>query len=432
MKIAWLVLTIGIPAAVAAAAAVPVSSPLPPRSNTTGPTAPFYIDLGGIDLRTSPPLRDPHNARYPAAVELPDTQLPPTDAIGNFIIGPPHPPARETKARDDIPKGRIETFTMSSADSVIYKPGIARAETGFNASVAAAMTAPDDPSNLLVTTSRAATWTRSVSVYLPAGYERKTIAPFMIVGDGEYRGGGLLVPTLDALIAKGKIPPIVVIFIGSGGQDAQGSQRGREFDTVSGTYAQWIESEVLPAVEHNVPVRLTRDADGRVAMGGSSAGVAAFTMAWFRPDLYRRVLAYSPTFVNQQWPHDPALPGGAWQYHSPWAGPALPVLAAKGFASPKPSSAGAGAPLIPASPRKPIRIWFEVGDQDLFYPVPMADGMHDWVLASENMAAALAAKGYRYQFVLARNAKHVDLPTMAQTLPSALIWVWSGYQVRGK
>ncbi|WP_203234541.1 alpha/beta hydrolase [Sphingomonas solaris] len=385
-----------------------------------------------MDLRASPPIRDPRNPLYPPATELPDTQVPPTDAIGNFIIGPTHPAAPETKERTGIAKGRIETFTMSSADSVIYKPGIARAENGFNASVAAAATAPDDSSNLLVTTSRPATWTRPVSVYVPAGYVRGTVAPFMIVGDGEYRGGGLLVPTLDALIAERKIPPIVVIFVGSGGQDAQGSQRGREFDTVSGTYAQWIESEVLPAVERNVPVRLTRDPDGRVAMGGSSAGVAAFTMAWFRPDLYRRVLAFSPTFVNQQWPHDPVLPGGAWQYHSPWMGPALPVLAAKGFAAPTAASVGAGAPLIPNSPRKPIRIWFEVGDQDLFYPVPMADGMHDWVLASENMAAALAAKGYQYQFVLARNAKHVDLPTMAQTLPSALIWVWSGYPARSK
>ncbi|TVV74178.1 esterase family protein [Sphingomonas solaris] len=409
-----------------------VPAPVPPRSNTIDRTAPFYIDLGGMDLRASPPIRDPRNPLYPPATELPDTQVPPTDAIGNFIIGPTHPAAPETKERTGIAKGRIETFTMSSADSVIYKPGIARAENGFNASVAAAATAPDDSSNLLVTTSRPATWTRPVSVYVPAGYVRGTVAPFMIVGDGEYRGGGLLVPTLDALIAERKIPPIVVIFVGSGGQDAQGSQRGREFDTVSGTYAQWIESEVLPAVERNVPVRLTRDPDGRVAMGGSSAGVAAFTMAWFRPDLYRRVLAFSPTFVNQQWPHDPVLPGGAWQYHSPWMGPALPVLAAKGFAAPTAASVGAGAPLIPNSPRKPIRIWFEVGDQDLFYPVPMADGMHDWVLASENMAAALAAKGYQYQFVLARNAKHVDLPTMAQTLPSALIWVWSGYPARSK
>jgi hypothetical protein len=58
------------------------------------------------------------------------------------------------------------------------------------------------------------------------------------------------------------------------------------------------------------------------------------------------------------------------------------------------------------SPVKPIRIWFETGDQDLFYPVtPMADGMHDWVLADERFAKVLADKGYHYQFLFARNAQ---------------------------
>ena len=75
-----------------------------------------------------------------------------------------------------------------------------------------------------------------------------------------------------------------------------------------------------------------------------------------------------------------------------------------------------------------IRFWFEVGDQDLFYPlVSMADGMHDWVLSNEGMAKVLAAKGYHYQFIFSCNATHVDGPTVAQTLPEALEWVWNGY-----
>ena len=79
-------------------------------------------------------------------------------------------------------------------------------------------------------------------------------------------------------------------------------------------------------------------------------------------------------------------------------------------------------------PVKPIRIWFETGDQDNFYPVtPMADGMHDWVLADERFAKVLADKGYHYQFLFARNAQHVDKATVAQTLPGALEWLWKGY-----
>ena len=71
----------------------------------------------------------------------------------------------------------------------------------------------------------------------------------------------------------------------------------------------------------------------------------------------------------------------------------------------------------------------EVGDQDLFNPNVMRDGMHDWVLANENMADALAAKGYQYQFVFARKAKHVDFQVKRQTLPEALEWLWKDYRV---
>jgi hypothetical protein len=112
-------------------------------------------------------------------------------------------------------------------------------------------------------------------------------------------------------------------------------------------------------------------------------------MAWFHPELYRRVLAYSPTMVNQQWPHAPWLRGGAWEYHSAWAGPAGPNLDIDaGVLTP---SAPPGSPLIPSNPHKPIRFWFEIGDRDLFYPnAIMADGMHDWVLAAERMARVLA------------------------------------------
>jgi hypothetical protein len=58
----------------------------------------------------------------------------------------------------------------------------------------------------------------------------------------------------------------------------------------------------------------------------------------------------------------------------------------------------------------------------------MRDGMHDWVVANERMARVLAAKGYHYQFVFARNAVHVDRQVKQQTLPEALEWLWEGYQ----
>src|SRR5437764_1063568 len=76
-----------------------------------------------------------------------------------------------------------------------------------------------------------------------------------------------------------------------------------------------IQNEVLPRISKDFNITFTKDPEGRATMGGSSGGAAAFTMAWFRPDLYHRVLTYSGTYVNQQWPVNPASPHGAWEYH---------------------------------------------------------------------------------------------------------------------
>jgi enterochelin esterase family protein len=158
-------------------------------------------------------------------------------------------------------------------------------------------------------------------------------------------------------------------------------------------------------VENKYNVKLTKDPDGRATMGGSSGGSCALIMAWYHPELYHRVLTYSGTYVNQQWPYDPATPHGAWEFHEH---------------------------LIPDNPAKPIRIWMEVGDRDLLNPNVMRDGMHDWVLANERMAQVLAVKGYHYQFVFARNAGHVDGRVKQQTLPEALEWLWKDYKPGAK
>ncbi|MEO6924252.1 MAG: alpha/beta hydrolase-fold protein, partial [Bryocella sp.] len=171
--------------------------------------------------------------------------------------------------------------------------------------------------------------------------------------------------------------------------------------TMSGKYAEFVEHEVLPRAEAEAGVKLSHDPDARATTGGSSGGSCALAMAWSHPELYHRVLTYSGTYVNQQWPTDPTLPHGAWEFHEH---------------------------LIPASPRKPLRIWMEVGDRDLFNPGVQHDGMHDWVVANERMAAALAEKHYHYQFVFAENAGHVDRAVRAQTLPEALEYVWHGYK----
>jgi iron(III)-enterobactin esterase len=67
----------------------------------------------------------------------------------------------------------------------------------------------------------------------------------------------------------------------------------------------------------------------------------------------------------------------------------------------------------------------------LLNPNVQRDNMHDWVIANENMAKVLAAKGYHYQFIFARNAGHTDGRVKQQTLPEALVWLWKGYPIEG-
>jgi enterochelin esterase-like enzyme len=374
---------------IAACAAPPasrttVASPSTPAGTSTAarPTTP--------PARPTPPTRDPHTAGYVQATELPDGAVPTADAEGNFIIGATHDTAPEMRVHADVPHGTVHTFTMSSADSKLY-PGIARDSGTFGTPD------PKDSASLVVTTSRPHPYTRRVGVYVPAQYVAGTEAPFIVGADGIDQ---LLFTALDNLIAEKRVPPMIAISIGNGSGDAQGSERGLEYDTMSGRYAEFVETEVLPLVEKQYGVRLTNDPDGRATTGCSSGAAAALTMAWYRPDLYHRVLSYSGTFVNQQWPHSAETPGGAWEYHTR---------------------------LIPSSPVKPIRIWLQVGDRDLYNPNVMRDGMHDWVVANERMAQVLAEKGYHYQFVFARNAGHCDRATKLQTLPEALEWVWRGY-----
>jgi enterochelin esterase family protein len=340
--------------------------------------------------RPTPATRDPNSPGFVAAKELPDGKVPPTDAEGNFIIGPTHTRAPELAVQQDVPQGTIHNLTMNSVDSKIY-PGIARDPNTRGTAD------PKDPAKMVVTTSHPAPYKRNVAVYVPQQYMPGTSAPFIVGADGPDK---LLFTALDNLIAQKRVPAMIAISIGNGSGDAQGSERGLEYDTMSGRYAEFVEKEVLPLVEKECKVKLTNDPEGRATMGCSSGGSCALIMAWYRPDLYHRVLTYSGTYVNQQWPSNPETPHGAWALHEH---------------------------LIPNSPAKPLRIWMEVGDRDLLNPNTMRDNMHDWVLANENMAKALAAKSYHYQFVFARNANHCDGGVKQQTLPEALEWLWKGF-----
>ncbi|MGI4735157.1 MAG: alpha/beta hydrolase [Janthinobacterium lividum] len=302
------------------------------------------------------------------------TPTPEPDQRTTQVIGPTYRDAPEVTVRDHVPQGTLYAFTLASTESKIY-PGIAKNQPGV------------------------VPYQRQILVYVPQQYIAGQPAPFLVVQDGlSYRH--VLPTVLDNLIAAKRVPALVAILLDSGGGDAQGSERGLEYDTVSDTYARFIEMEVLPALTHRYGLVFTTDPEGRATMGGSSGGAAAFTMAWFHPEWYRRVLTYSGTYVNQQWPCNPALPHGAWEYPEH---------------------------LIAQRPRQPLRVWLEVSAQDIGADRDEAS-LHNWVLANQRLAAALQAKGYPCHYVFAQGAGHVDARVTRQTLPDALSWLWQDYR----
>ena len=347
------------------------AEPAPSAPTVTAPAAPAPAP-GAPNPgrgRGGPPATPEELAQIAKLKELP--LLTRSAGQGDFKITPPYDPAPEETPRPDVAKGRIERFTLVAAESKFY-PG-----TGM----------------------RGATPTREVVVYIPARYVAGTPLPFIVTADAYgVRNDQQLPVILDNMIADRRLPAMAAIMVNNGGGDARGSERGLEYDTVSGKYAEFIEAEVLPRVEKEFGVTLTKDPQARATMGGSSGAAAAFTMAWFHPEWYRRVLSYSGTFVNAQ--PDAHAPHGAWEYHEN---------------------------LIPKNPAKPLRIWLHVSEGDNGATASGA-GMRNWVLANQRMAAELKAKGYAYQFVYSETSGHTDRRVIRQTMAHALEWLWQDYK----
>jgi hypothetical protein len=120
--------------------------------------------------------------------------------------------------------------------------------------------------------------------------------------------------------------------------------------------------------------------------------------------LFRRIIAYSGTFVDQQDDdaHEEAkFPLGAWEYHS-------------------------GMKLIESSEKKPLRIFTHVSEHDL-RENDAEETYHNWVMAGKRTAGALAAKGYDHRFVFSLETRHCDRRVFQHTLADTLVWIWRGY-----
>jgi len=354
------------PSFAAEAAAPPPAAP--PAANVS-PPGPGEPRAGGRGFRGEP-LTPEDQAAVAKLGALPAWT--PGDGDGDYSMAPPYRPAPDNAVREGVPEGKVITFHMDMAESKFFPPS-----PGPDG-------APPAP--------------REVNVYIPAQYVPGTAAPLLFCHDAmgmhDTKPAPYLPTILDNMIADKRLPVMIAVMV------MPSNQRSLEYDTVSGKFAEFVEAEVLPRVVKECNVTFTKDPNARATIGGSSGGAAALSMAWFHPELYRRVLVFSGTFVNLR--RDPVTaPHGAWEYHENF----IPKTA----------------------PNKPLRIWLEVGENDNSSRGADA-GMGNWVLANMHMAEALKARGYHYQFVYAREAGHVDRPVRAQILAPALEWLWRDYR----
>ncbi len=228
---------------------------------------------------------------------------------------------------------------------------------------------------------------RDFFVYVPAQYSGDEPAAVMIFQDGQRYAdleGPVRTPIVfDNLIQQGKMPVTIGIFINPGHfpPTAPGREpvrnRSYEYDSLSDQYARFLLEEILPAV--GADYRLTDDSAQRAICGMSSGGICAWTVAWQRPDAFRKVLSHVGSFTDIRGGH------------------VYPFL-------------------IRQSAPKPIRVFLQAGANDLDRPAG------DWPLANLQMAAALHSTGYDYKLVFGDGAH--DFEQGAAILPESLAWLW--------
>lgn len=234
------------------------------------------------------------------------------------------------------------------------------------------------------------------SLYVPAQYDGKTPLALMVFQDGDLfldPSGAFRVPiVLDNLIDMGDLPVMAAVLINSGTPVAgrivesqmtppEKSIRAIEYDTLSADYANFLLQEILPEVRKHVLI--TDDPMGRGIGGHSSGGICAFTVAWQRPDQFRKVFSANGSFVN--------IRGG-----------------------------GIYPQLVLQTTQKPIRVFQQDGEHDLVH-----DLWGSWFEQNRRLAAALEQKGYDHQFIAGKgshNAIHAG-----SVFPDAMRWLWRDY-----
>jgi len=235
---------------------------------------------------------------------------------------------------------------------------------------------------------------RHYSIYVPAQYDGSKPAALMVFQDGHaFQGetGDFRLPVVfDNLIAKGEMPITIAVMIDPGykselpetrGWRPRPENRSFEYDSMTPDYSRFLIEELLPAIEKDY--QITHNPELRAICGNSSGGICAFTVAWHRPDSFRKVLSHIGSFVD--------LRGG---HNYP--------------------------PMIRKSDKKPIRVFLQDGENDLDNP------FGNWPLANQQMAKALAFRDYDYKLVFGQGAH--DGRHGGAIFPDSLRWLWRDWE----
>ena len=234
---------------------------------------------------------------------------------------------------------------------------------------------------------------REILVYVPQQYTGDEPACLLVCMDGILYDATTV---MDNLIATGEMPITIGVFVNPGvvydeDREVVRYNRCKEFDSTDDNFVSFLESEVLARVEGMATkggkvVKLSKDANDRAITGASSGGIAAFTAAWSRPDLFSRVYTTVGTFVAMRGGHE------------------YPAIVRK-------------------TEPKPLRIYMQDGWYDVWNPI-----FGEWFEYNLLMESAFNFAGYEVFHKWDRGNHSIKYGTLA--FPDAMRWLWKGYPAK--
>ena len=244
-------------------------------------------------------------------------------------------------------------------------------------------------------------------VYVPAQYDAAVPASLMIFNDGQAfkdMDGVVRAPNvLDNLIYRRELPVMVAVFINPGRTPEQpeptprnwgdrDTNRPTEYNSIDDRYARVVVDELMPALykEYNI----AKDPERHGIGGASSGAIAAFTVAWHRPNDFRKVLSIVGSFVN---------------------------LGDRG--------GDTLSDIVRKSDRKPLRVFLQDGRNDNrgVGRGGAYDPRRDWFLQNVRLKDALTEKGYDLNYVWGINTHGQRMG--GPILPEMMRWLWRDHPV---